>query len=398
MLITFSFLFALSNVACFYIDYKQRHPFLFIWAFNIPFVVIPFFYSVFFSGVNYDVLINAILFSTLCNVVYLASTLSLLKAGVFGFRCFDLQSIDSKLNYFYGKFWLVFTLALLTIIIILFYPNYSASRGGSLQLATMYSMMFMSSFLYLFYIKKSRLLWLVVISCVFFLVVFKSRGALAYVVIPLMFIYIAKGIDLKKMAYLIAIAIFLLLLVVVIKSFRWISNDGGGGVIQILDTSLYIFSVLFTKGELALINNFYDVYETCGASQSFCYNWTVINKFFVARFTGEPTLNAAYLIWNFIKGTYNVGGSLHSLSYGVAFFDGGWLGVIYFIFLAFLRMLIFILMKNKYSLMFLGPVLYFTLFFSRGSLYNSLMPLVVCFMFFLIMIFFQALFLKIANK
>lgn len=394
MLITAFVLFALTNMACFYIDYKQNHPFLLIWAFNVPFVVIPFFYSIVTTSVEVDVLFNVIIFSLLCNLTYLITNFIFIRCGFFHVKCFNLESINSGLNEFYSKVWLYFTLSLLLFIIILYFPNYESSRGGALQLGAMYAIMFMSSFLYLFYEKKSPSLWLAVIGCLFFLIVFKSRGALAYVIVPFIFIYIIKGINFKKLAFLFMTSIVLLMLVIFIKSYRWLSNDGGGDFLQLMDTAFYIFSVLLTKGELALINNFYGAYIVCENSPMHCYNWTLIDKLLIARFTDEPTLNAAYVIWNLIEGNPNVGGSLHSLSYGVSFFDGKWFGVIYFFFLSFFRVQVFYLMKNTYSLMFLGPVIYFTLFFSRGSMYNAIMPLIACFIIYFIVRFVNKKFRK----
>lgn len=386
--------FVLTLSFSFFMDYKVKHPFLMIWLYNIPFVVLPGIYAVYNSTYPSSTINGFFLFAAFCQLVYCFLAL-LLPQHNNSFIVKDV-TLNSELK-LVAPICFYIPLILTVILILLNYPNLVKSRGGSLQIIYAYSIMYLVGFWYFYKSKSKVYTFLIILILLFQILVFKSRGSFAYIVMPFVFFSICRGLNFKALIWLALISVSLLSLVIMLKSYRWASNSGAVDVELLSSGFMYIMSVLFTKGELALINHSFFVYEICTGNSPICGQATLIDKLFASRISDYNVEGAAYQIWDRVTGQIGVGGSLHSLSYGVAFFDLKYLGVFYFVALALLRALISFILPVSYGLLVIGPLMYFCLFFSRGSVYNSLVPLVVSLIIFMLFYLFFYFFKKKAR-
>ncbi|WP_423840096.1 hypothetical protein ONE56_00980 [Vibrio mytili] len=238
----------------------------------------------------------------------------------------------------------------------------------------LYAVMFFSSFIICLSKERFDFYFLLLILVIIFVTItFKSRGSLSYSLIPLVYLSIIRGLNYKKIAKLLLLSIIFVLLIVVLKSYRWLSS-GSFTLIDMFDLSLDIFKLLFVSGDFSIVKYYFSSISYC--MNNACYDWSIVDKLLVSRFIGDLVITPAYALWNILQGTPNVGGSLHLLSYGASFFDGAWLGGLYFIFLSFVRMFSIAFLEGAYRIFCIGPLLYFSLFFSRGSVYNAI-PVVI---------------------
>jgi hypothetical protein len=223
-----------------------------------------------------------------------------------------------------------------------------------------------------------------------FVLMFKSRGSIAYMIMPVVFYLFIRMGGLKKYLYLVFSGAVLLALVILIKAYRWSSGDGSLNIDAFYDFIGYHYSILFSQGDLALIVYSKSAFEMCMIGYENCGGWSEFNKFIhlIFPFAGEVK-STAYLIWDYVIGASEIRGSLHALSYGIAFLDGSWFGVLYFAFLAFIRQSVLIMITRYHSIFIIGPSIYFALFFSRGSVYNGFIPLFFVLVISFFLVFFQ---------
>lgn len=365
---------------CFRLDYDAKHPFLMIWLYNIPFVVIPGVYAIYFSTYDLKVVSAFFIFSSLCQLVYLGSSLLMPSTKL---KYHHIKKVNTQDFRFVAFFCFYIPLFLSAILFILNFPSFVDSRGSYLQMFYAYSIMYLVGFWYYFKSKSKIYVFIIFLIFSFQILVFKSRGSFSYIVMPFVFFMVSRGISFKVIFKLFSIVTVLFFCIIILKSYRWASNSGGANLSILIDGFFYIFSVLFTKGELSLINHAFFVFDLCSGDDYICNQATTVDKLIASRFFDYSVSGAAYQIWDLITHQYGVGGSLHSLSYGVAFFDLKYYGVLYFLALSFMRLLTSYILTINYGLLIIGPLMYFCLFFSRGSVYNSIVPfLISVFLFF----------------
>ncbi|WP_033903535.1 hypothetical protein, partial [Vibrio parahaemolyticus] len=114
MSLTLIFIALVTNLMCFFYDYKNKNTFLFIWMLNVVFVLYPISVS-YFSEYQIEI-DSSLMFISICNFTYLVSSIvirSMLRRES-GFKVDFSQSV----NFTYK--WLVWILALSIPLIFIF--------------------------------------------------------------------------------------------------------------------------------------------------------------------------------------------------------------------------------------------------------------------------------------
>lgn len=369
-------LYFITNYICYFVDRNKNHPFLFIWLFNFIFVAMPSIFWYFNSPEWYVFLLNFLLFSSICNIVYVLS-------------CFFLQTIypASKINplnlvvvqdvLLLNIFWFVFIL-LFFVFLIRNLETLPLVNKDIFYTFYLYIFIFVSSYsLYILYSNK-RMFFVYLMVAILTMLLAKSRGALGYVVIPFVYYYFINKFTFMRMIALFFGSFFLFFLVVAMKAYRWAVAGGSFDLEHFLWVIGYQLGGAFEIGDLSIIRWSKAAFEMCSASDISCGSFTEIKKLFTSFvFSSEKDLSSSYLIWNYVMGESDIRGSLHALSYGIAYLDGYWFGFIYFFLLALLRHVVLIQITKMNFVLLLAPSLYFVLFFSRGSVFNGLVPLLM---------------------
>lgn len=373
LLILISFV---SNLACFFYDLKARHPFMFLWLFNIPFVFVPMTFWVFYDVEWTSFLIELNFFILLCNFSYLIA--SVILNFSFGVKKLTSHSFfvddDNRVSDLF--FIMFFIMSSFTVYINL--GNILAAERTTFHILLVYLTIFTSSFL-VHYFKTSKIkFFATAFLLILWFVMYKSRGALAYSLMPLLFYFIIVKISFKRIMYVFLAGGGMIFIVIAMKAYRWSTASGEFDFEYFLWVLSYQWSGVFTIGDLSIIKWAKVAFDMCVVSDAACGAFTELNKVGLILSNTSSTLKStAYLVWDFHKGESDIRGSLHALSYGISFLDGYWFGFVYFIFLAFLRLVINIQLSKRMSILIIGPCLYFITFFSRGSVFNGLIPLLI---------------------
>ncbi|EJG1211989.1 hypothetical protein CVA87_RS22030, partial [Vibrio parahaemolyticus] len=375
MSLTLIFIALVTNLMCFFYDYKNKNTFLFIWMLNVVFVLYPISVS-YFSEYQIEI-DSSLMFISICNFTYLVSSIvirSMLRRES-GFKVDFSQSV----NFTYK--WLVWILAL-SIPLIFIFKGISLSTIMQSDLTTKRQLGFFYLFVILlcafvfpnvvlFYKQKDKISVSIVLAVfVLVLLFFRSRSVLSYIALPIAFyiLYNTKH-GLFKLSLFGVCAYFFSQLVKVIRYQGSLSD--GLDISRWGESFNYVTSNSIDSGDLSIYKIYLNIISDC-EFYSWCGSWTYIQKIASWFLPGlEKIKTIEYLLYEeYVQA--GVGGSLHPLSYGIAYSEGGGiLGAVYFIFLAILSELNGRMIEKSFYI-FSGFSMYFCLFFSRGSVYNGL--------------------------
>ncbi|MGE8545544.1 MAG: O-antigen polymerase [Acinetobacter johnsonii] len=380
------FLAFISSLPCMYLDWKAKSPMVLFWFLNIPFLYIPFFFFIKEGFFHEGVFVVASNFIIICNLIYFFLVL------FFGGKKDYLLDLSEKkhkniLIYLVG-FSILFIFFMNGINLESFLEsNLTSKRDLGVWYIVLLglSAFIFSQFIYAYENKKIVLGVFIISIFLIILLYFRSRSIIGLFFLPLFFYILFFD---KSKRYLLLIFVpFIFILSQLVKAIRYqgsLSNSLEGGGVK--DSFSEILAKNFTSGDLSIVSVFFQVIEECNIS-TWCGNFTffqkIFSKFYFWKFDGKTIEYELYD--SFV--TSGVGGSLHPTSYGYSYADaGGFIGVIYFIVLFFSRFLIHrFLLTSHLNYLYFGFIMYFVLFFSRGSVYNGFVFLVVVMLFDILM-------------
>lgn len=370
-----------SVFAAAFLDWKQKSPFFMLWPLGVLFFYLPL--VVYWLDGEYPdyVIFEAFLYSSLCNFAYIVgvSLAAFLApsnaASITGLNVFPSRAKD-----------IVIVTAILAVPLILIMNGVSVQRilGSTLsdkrELSSWYLIIILiASFLIpqIVYSVKNKKIWMTLGIALIFLMValyFRSRSILVLLCLPVgyYFLMFTKSGGVK--IFLLGVIAFFLSVILKVVRYQGELRDGLD-FSQWGESFRYVMSEQFASGDFSISKVFLSVIQDCSV-QAWCGSMSFFNK--VASNLGlypkENTIE--YELYDFYVQS-GVGGSLHPTGYGFSYADfGGFGGVILFLLLAFYRAIIHkVLMGSNRNFAYLGFIMYFVLFFSRGSVYNSFMLL-----------------------
>jgi hypothetical protein len=372
----------------FYIDFKSRSPFVLLWLLNFVFVFLPIFVN-YVSNSNYSekVIQESLLFYSACNLIYTLVVLFVFKGDKY------LKIVDFPLGSYNHTIYLIY-IAILVIIITFIASGVSFNRVinstledkrelGGAQLVIIFFISFLSPYvIWLLKEKKYKTFLAIILIYLIILLYYRSRSILSFMLLPLAYYFFIWGRKGKiKLVVLGGLAYFISQIIKVIRYQGALTNGLSYDVIANNLPTIIKSNFEEGRGDLSIGTIYLNVVRDYSEGIVFG-NFTIIEKFLSKffPFINEPR-TIEYLLWDFYYDFGNGGGSLHPTCYGVAYGDGAWYGIIYFIILAFLRSYIQIIIIMTKDLKMLGFTMYFILFFSRGSIYNGFIfmfiPLVI---------------------
>ncbi len=365
----------ITNAMCFIYDYVNKNTFLFIWMLNFVFVLYPITVS-YSNGLSLE-LSNALIFISICNFVYLISSafFALLIGRNQPFRV-DFDKLGGQR---YSTFVLFCSISIPLVFIskgiglstIMVSDLATKRQLGILYLFVILLCAYVFPHVIYFY-RKNQKLAAIFVFIVFLLVLlfFRSRSVLSYIALPVAFyiLYTSKQ-GLLKLSIFGFCAYFFSQLVKVIRYQGTLSD--GLDISRWGDSFKYVTSNSIESGDLSIYKVYFDIISDCEFN-AWCGSWSYIQKiasWFLPSIEKIKTIE--YVLYDqYIES--GVGGSLHPLSYGIAYAEGGGvLGAIYFVFLALLSEINGRMIEKSFYI-FSGFSMYFCLFFSRGSVYNGL--------------------------
>lgn len=370
----------------FFVDYKDKSPFVLLWPLNFIFVLLPVVTNYFIGTYSTEVILEALFFYIVCNFLY-CMTVIFLKGLSTGFQFstsvqnFDISPSRKKDSIVY---------ACAALMILIFIVNgisidriLSSTLSDKRDLSIWYLLiLYLAAYLFPYtlyaYFNKKRLMFfgLMCLYCLI-LLYFRSRSILAFVFLSFLY-YILFWVR-RGYVYILTLGVTVLILSQVLKVIRYQGALREGLSIERISdgiTAVIMGNLDSGSGDLSIANVFLDIVRD-HQTAFWSGGWLLIVKFF-GRFLGyDGSRTIEYVLWdNYYAAGIN--GSLHPTGYGYFFADaGGFVGAIFFILLAFLRLFVQRLMIGVNPVAYLGFVMYFVLFFSRGSVYNGTMILLV---------------------
>lgn len=387
-MILISFLIAIVSISLSaWIDWKHRSPFFMLWPLSFLFFYIPLLFYWFEGGYSRYTIFEAFLYSSLCNLFYFFGVL--ISVRVFSFKGLTVTGLNLKPTKAKDLFIIIGIFAIPAILII---NGVSLERILSSTLADKRELSYwylisvlIASFVIpqaVYSVKnKKKLLTLGVVGVLILVsLYFRSRSMLVLFCLPagyyLLMFTKSGGFKLFIMGL---IAFFLSVFLKVIR-YQGELRDGLN-LSNWNDSFYYIMNEQFSSGDFSISKVFLSIIEDCSA-QSWCGSFSFFAKFLsnFGLFSKERTVE--YQLYDYYV-TSGVGGSLHPTSYGFSYADfGGFLGAMFFLLLALYRVLVDkFLMGSPRNFAYVGFVMYFVLFFSRGSVYNGFMLLSVALLF-----------------
>ncbi len=371
----------LSLALAAYLDWKQRSPLLMLWPLNFLFFYLPL--IVYWSYEEYHdyVMIEALSYSIFCNLAYFLT--AFLLTCVFKNSYLTVCGVNFESSKF--KDYLILGAALSIPLIFLLNgvgvsQILSSTLSDKRELSSWYLIsILISSFLFpqiIYAIKNKKKFLIFLIVFVFLLVslYFRSRSILVLMCLPAGYYIvrftnfgIVKVLLLGGGAFLLSSVLKVIRYQGELKEGLNVSNWGGA--------FMDVIKSLFASGDFSIVKVFLQMIPDCKTS-SWCGTYSFVSKFFSNFGLSPETRTIEYTLYdNYVES--GVGGSLHPTGYGFSYGDaGGYLGVLFFVGLAIFRIFINrFLMNSERNYAYLGYVMYFTLFFSRGSVYNSFMLL-----------------------
>lgn len=376
----------LSWCSCVFLDYYDKNPLLFIWILSIFFVYLPLFINYQNEIIDINVVNNILLFSTLCHLVYLSSVvffLGLLNKGNFRLKREnknnDIGTLPIKIMYFFiGIVIVIFMINGIGISQIL-NANLLTKRelGLSSLLILFASSVVLAQF---YYVIKSKSFLNITSYLIFFILItlfYKSRSIIILSLLPLIYYLIFYVSQKKYKVIVFLIGPLILIFSQLLRALRYqggLSNFDSNKLWSDFSNNL---QKLFTEGDFAVINVYFNIIRDCDYVD-WCGKYTLLNSLSSLAFSFQGVKTLEYYLYDYYVSA-GINGSLHPTSFGFLYGDaGGYLGCFFFIFLGLIRSYITVfIIDSKYFFIFNGFVMYFVLFFSRGSIYNSLIFLLI---------------------
>lgn len=378
----------LSIAPCLWLEWKDKSPFLLIWLLNFLFVYLPLTMFWFNGDFPKYLLFEAFVFIAACQLSYFIFLLLFKVAFNNGqwsppFRL-NLKS-DTKKDILIIGVALAIPFILLcngVSVADLLESTWADKRSLSLwYLAILYASAFLfPNVMYAFINKKWLLLLLILFVFMLVLLYFRSRSILIYMFLPIGYYLIFFNKRGLIWSFIMGCGVYCIAQIVKIIRYQGTLMQGLN-LTNWSSTAGQVALENISKGDLSIASVFLFAIEDCAKSTYWCGDWSIPGKL-LSKFgiiTGvQKTIE--YNLYDFYIGT-EVGGSLHPTCFGVAYADGGaYWGIAYFIFLALLRVSIDkVLLPSYNNLIYMGFIMDFVVFFSRGSVYNALILLMVAF-------------------
>lgn len=399
------FLSILTTVLVVKFEIRDKSPFVFLWLIGYILIIFP----VLIHDYPDYVIQTVFLFYVLSILTYLIFAIFLRWTFISNKRIIGIVDFQTQISKF-DQVFIVF--AVVTIILILIYNNlnivsilYSGwlakrEMKGISSLAIIFLIASISPYIVAcFYNRKWLYLTLIFFSVIIILLFFRSRAILGLVFLPIGY-YLFYNVK-KGRVLLIILGCIGFLFSFLIKIIRYQGSlENGLNTETITETLPNIIESEFSKGngDLYVGNFFYKIVEDESKSPLYFAKFTIPNKFagfLLLDRSSDKTIE--YLLYDYYI-LPGISGSLHPTGFGVAYGDtGGFIGILYFIVLAFLRVVLHFFLNLLKDNKLIGFTMSFVLFFARGSVYNSLILLIVAFLFFIIYNKLISSFLKISN-
>jgi len=377
-----------SILPCLWIEWKDKSPFLMIWVLNFLFVYFPLITYWLDGGFPKYLLFEAFVFIAVCQLSYFVF-LVLLKLAF----CDGKLSSNFRLNLkSTRKKDILIILVALSIPFILLCNGISVAALLESTLADKRSLslwyltiLIASSFLFPHVIytvsnKKWFLFFLTLSVFILVLLYFRSRSILVFMFLPIGFYLLFSNRRGLIWSFLIGCGVYVIAQVVKIIRYQG-TLENGLNPSNWSSTAEQVISENVSRGDLSIVSVFLNVIDDC-ATASYCGNWSFATKLFSTMgIVGGGDKTIEYTLYDHYIGS-GMGGSLHPTCFGFAYADGGgfW-GIFFFLFLAMLRVSIQkSLLSTPRNLAYLGFVMYFVVFFSRGSVYNSFILVLFAFL------------------
>lgn len=376
------------SVFIYKIEYADRSPFLFLWGIMDLLVVMPFLFLYKHYGEN--VCIYVLLYVSLCKFFYLITIYVLRRKNLKEGRSTEIEHYPLS-SYKHTNTFVI--ICLIGIIILVISSGMSVGsfmdstvqtkrEMGGVNVLFIILISLVAPFLVSFYLKKQWKLFLfVLLVYLFVLIFFRSRSILIFVLLPLAYYVFYWKKNGKRLLVLLSLST--LLLAVGLKVFRYQGSVSNAMNIDLTEEVSKQIKSEFSegKGDLFVGRVFYNIVRDIDDESAFSGNYTLVEKFLnLFIFKSEKIKTIEYLLFDHYA-YFSSGGSLHPTGYGVAYADFKHnLGVLLFVLLAFIRVFIHKLIIATRDARLLGVCMYFCLFFARGSVYNSLVLLLLVFL------------------
>ena len=374
------FMALVSTIIPLRIEIKDKSPFFLLWLFNIIFVLLPLYVNNWGGLYSERTLIIALLYYLLANIIY---TISLSLFRVFKkYRGYSIEIISFPLTSYKhtGSFVLFLILGIVLVFLsegISFSRFYSSNLTdkrnlGGVQILLVLFLSCLAPFSIFYFLKKQKIkAFAIFFIFLVILLYFRSRSLLSLLFLPIayyVFFWVKRGKGL-----LVFFGAFVYLISQVVKVIRYQGALSDGLSYKVIKEQLPVIIESNFKvgtGDLSIVEFYIRVIEDY-YSAYWSGNWLFFKKFFNLFIPGTENIKTIeYELWDYYF-SFGTNGSMHPTLYGYSYADGGIFGVLFFVFLAFSRVHINTLINNTKDVRILGIVMYFVLFASRGSLYNS---------------------------
>lgn len=371
----------LSWAICVYIDYQDKNPFMFLWVLLILFVYMPLFVNYSLDIVNVGVVNSILLFAILSQFSYFFSSLffqGVLNKGKITIKRKSISNEQGNLPIYVVYLGSAFVFFLFFINGIGVYEVFNATfltkrdMGFSTLLILIISAIVLAQSYYVF--KSKNIIHISYYVFFFSIIVlfYKSRSIIILGLLPLMYYLIFLTKNKKYLSLVLLIGPLILLATQFLRALRYQGALVNFDYSKLMSDFSFNMKMLFIEGDFAVIGTYFNIIRDCSLV-TWCGNFTLLQSLagVLTQFNGVKTLE--YYLYDYYVSPGNQG-SLHPTLFGFLYGDfGGYLGFTFFVFLGFLRSYIstFIL-DNKYFFIFNGFAMYFVLFMARGSVYNSL--------------------------
>lgn len=382
------FLGFFSWLSCVYVDYKDKNPIIFLWMLLIIFVYLPLY-------VNYNLgyielpTVNIILFFAFMScVTYFLS--NIFFRGIMGNGILRLERRIDFIDPGSKPIYVLYLGSFLVYIIFIFNGiGYSELMSasfltkreigiGSLLILIISAITLAQSY----FIFKTKNIIHILYYFIFFGIIiafYKSRSIIILGLLPLMYYMFFWNRNKKLLLLSILFAPIILLTTQMLRALRY-----QGSLVNfdfnklILDTSSNL-KLLFLEGDFAVINVFFNIIRDCH-NVNWCGDFTLLKSLagLLTSLSGVKTLE--YYLYDYYVNP-GLNGSLHPTLFGFLYGDfGGYFGFLFFIFLGFISACISkYFLTSRFFFLFNGFVMYFVLFMARGSVYNSLIFIILAF-------------------
>lgn len=378
-------------------DYMVKSPFILFTITAYLIYILSSFYHMnsYPNWVSFEVsYLGAVFFSTLFFCRFLLDTI--LNNGKIVLN----NNVDEVDLAYFSK--ILFILSLILLVLISYRFNFniikalmsdwaeSRQTGGYIGLLSLYLYYVVSSLLLISILKKNKILILYTIFFSFLMtLIFKSRGYLLSVFLPVLLYYILySNLSFKKYIYIFTGILGILFFYLFTRYIRWI-----GGIHNIEISNFNLKSILGNdSAELELISVLYDVILNNNYHQVVSEEFSSVQRIlfiFIPDFLYTKPTDLSYVLWNYKTGILDIGGSYHPTVVAEAYFNHAQYGVFVYacliaIFFSYFDM--FLRASNKINFIFIsGSLCFFIMALARGSSYNAFMVLlfaILCLLFF----------------